>query len=258
MNAQRSIFTPTRGVSLHMKLRNHNIDKSLDELNSIYAVNIDSFSDFFDKWLYLVEPTVRHDILLYKQEKDRHRKLASFLLSRFLAKKFLGITKYNISTNPFGKPFFKDYPNFCYNLSHSGKWVVAAVSDKSIGIDVEMIHTLNDFLDIAKRFYSTVEYNSLLECQENSRLDLFYNIWTKKESMIKAIGKGLSIPLSSFNVPLGAKGNIDYEGHRWWIYTPSFIDADYKISFCTYENKEIFSPVKYIALNTLLEASSFE
>lgn len=36
-----------------------------------------------------------------------------------------------------GKPFLLDYKEVHYNLSHSGDWILCAVSDQPVGIDIQ-------------------------------------------------------------------------------------------------------------------------
>ena len=219
--------------------------------NSIFAVNIENFAGHFKDGLSLVEPAIQQDILRFRQEKDRHRKLISSLLLRFFVRNFLNLSKYCVSKNKFGKPYLQDYPDFHFNLSHSGNWVIGAVSDTPLGVDVEKVSTFHDYMGIAKRFYSEKEYSFLLGHDEKSRIEIFYDIWTKKESLIKAVGDGLSIPLKSFNVPLNADGMIKYNEVEWNVSTPAFNDEHYKLAICFSSNEAV--TVKYIIVNELVK-----
>jgi 4'-phosphopantetheinyl transferase len=71
-----------------------------------------------------------------------------------------------------------------------------------LGIDLEFVKKDIPFLDIAKHFFSQFEYQELLSTPEISRIQAFYHGWTRKEAFIKAKGKGLSIPLDSFDVSI--------------------------------------------------------
>ena len=53
-------------------------------------------------------------------------------------------------------------------------------------------------MDIAKRYFHITEFNALLDCDPSVRLSRFFDLWTLKESYIKAVGKGLHLPLDSF------------------------------------------------------------
>jgi 4'-phosphopantetheinyl transferase len=85
-----------------------------------------------------------------------------------------------------------------FNHSHSGQWIVSAISDAPIGVDVEMVCEIN--LGIAERFFSEQEILDLNMLPLEARMDYFFELWTMKESYIKAEGQGLSLPLSSFTV----------------------------------------------------------
>lgn len=92
------------------------------------------------------------------------------------------------------KPMLTNGPNF--NISHSGSFVVCALSrDSKVGIDIEQIKPIpmSDF----ENCFCNDELTSIAASQEP--LIEFYNIWTKKESIIKADGRGLHIPLTEVN-----------------------------------------------------------
>lgn len=111
------------------------------------------------------------------------------------------------------------------NLSHSGDWAVCAVSDGSVGIDIERVKTAD--IAIAKRFFTPQEYNYI----KNSALqdDAFFEMWVRKESFIKAVGKGLAIPLSSFSV-LGE--TVEYGGRTYRFKRYCIKDKSYKLCVC--------------------------
>ena len=94
-------------------------------------------------------------------------------------------------TDENGKLYIPD-SNIYVNLSHSGKYAVCAVSDKPIGIDIQLCDKAD--MEIAKRFFAPDE----VEYLENG--GDFFEIWVKKESFIKAVGMGLGMSLKSFSV----------------------------------------------------------
>ena len=77
-----------------------------------------------------------------------------------------------------------------FNMSHSGKYVVIAVSDVDVGIDVE--HKAKNYRQVAKRFFCEEEYRSICACpDETEQKQCFLEIWTKKEAYIKLTGLGM-------------------------------------------------------------------
>ncbi len=104
--------------------------------------------------------------------------------------------------NPFGKPFVdangSRLPEF--NLSHAGRVILVGLCDgRCVGIDVEEIRPIDDLLSIARSQYTPQEYAFIL-AQPSGRLErAFFRCWTRKEAYVKALGKGLSIQLNSFD-----------------------------------------------------------
>lgn len=90
----------------------------------------------------------------------------------------------------FGKPYLADYPDFHYNISHSGDYAVAVYSNKNdIGIDIEKIRPFN--IRVAEKCFSEVQLQKLISADRDKQEELFILFWTQKEAMIKA--DGLSI-----------------------------------------------------------------
>lgn len=147
----------------------------------------------------------RLKILRFQNPKDKKRSLAAELLIRMAAFHSLGIAplRTKISYNEYGKPYIANVRGFKFNVSHSGNYVVLAKSSQKIGIDIEY-RKETDF-SVAKRCYTEAEYTYVTSFDSpEQRLDAFYQLWTLKESYIKAIGKGLKIPLRSIEFEIGA------------------------------------------------------
>lgn len=108
----------------------------------------------------------------------------------------------NFSYNEFGKPFLEN-KSLYFNISHSHKLALLAVNlIFDLGVDIEWMHRKTNLLEIGERFFSPNEYNELTSLPEELQQQGFFNCWTRKESYIKARGKGLGIPLSKFEVSL--------------------------------------------------------
>lgn len=113
----------------------------------------------------------------------------------------LGVPQKNrkISYGVNGKPYLSDMPELFFNLSHSGSQVMCALSDCEVGCDVEQIKDRG--LKIAGRFFTAGEYQLISEKETpEERNEMFYRLWTLKESFMKAAGLGMKLPLDSFEI----------------------------------------------------------
>ncbi len=92
-------------------------------------------------------------------------------------------------------------PALSFNLSHSGSWALLAVAmEGDLGVDIEEIRSFDDFESLARNTFSPAETGALLRLPEASRLEGFFACWARKESLIKADGRGLGVPLDGFEV----------------------------------------------------------
>jgi len=94
------------------------------------------------------------------------------------------------------KPFLPDHPRIHFNLSHSENMVLAVFAETEVGCDIE--YTKEADLKIAKRFFCPEEYEFLARLEGEEQNSAFYQLWTLKESFIKAAGMGMELPLNSF------------------------------------------------------------
>lgn len=161
--------------------------------------------------------------------------VAGELLARFSVARFIGHagTEINLTFGEKGKPHISNLSNIHFNISHSGNYVVCAVSEKELGIDVERIRKVN--LRVAERFFSPSEISDLMAQPENLRMHYFITLWTIKESYLKAIGKGLSQPLNSFTI---VKAGNSYqltgnqEAEQYCIETQQ-LSPEYMMAVCS-------------------------
>lgn len=109
-----------------------------------------------------------------------------------------------LDENPFGKPFVANSAErISFNVSHSKGTILIGLSrQETVGVDVEHIDAGIDVLEIAQSAFTAKEIERLKALSSpNERRRAFYRCWTQKEAITKADGRGLSLPLSSFEVP---------------------------------------------------------
>ena len=166
-------------------------------------------------------------------ENKRYVEQMSWLMLKQIIYNHSGrtITKRDIGRNRYGKPFLKGITDLHFNISHSGCWIVTVVDNMPIGVDVELILPVD--YKLIKNFLSDIEYRDLMD--SSSPVDYFYDLWTLKESYIKAVGKGLSIPLDSFMIRK-SDGTFKIESSapikEKWFFKQYDFDKNYKLSLC--------------------------
>ena len=101
---------------------------------------------------------------------------------------------YKIKYQKKGKPYFKDYKELNFNITHSGKYVACAISDKPIGIDME--GNRKDVCSVARRFFNKDESEWVCMAEsESEQKERFLKIWTFKEAYSKMTGDGIALCL---------------------------------------------------------------
>ena len=190
-------------------------------------------SDDFNYLLNFISTARQERIKGFKFFKDAQRCLFGEILARYAICRRLSIknTELKFTRNEYGKPTILEPEGLCFNISHSGDWVVCAVDNKPIGVDVEFIKPID--LNIARRFFSSDEYHDLIN--KENKIKYFYMLWTLKESYVKAVGKGLSIPLKSFSFKIKNNDEIqfytqnEFSGCSFWQHE---IDQKHIVSVC--------------------------
>lgn len=222
----------------------------------IYAVKISDINDErLNELCLFINTEKKSKIERFTIKKDKIRTLIGDLLIRSIIVEKLGIKNKKIifNKNEYGKPYLKDYINFNFNISHSGEFVVCAIDDKPIGIDIEQIKHM-EYEDIAESFFSVSEFEYIAKADLRSRAKRFYEIWTLKESYIKCCGQGLSMPLKSFSINISEYDNIrvgtNNECNKL-IFSLIDIDLDYKMAVCS-ANEVISNNIIMIEQNNLI------
>lgn len=147
----------------------------------------------------------------FKFEKDQRLNILARSALRLLAGQYLNCTPVSIQMGyeEYDKPYFLDYPELKFNVSHSGEMIVLAfIQQFELGVDVEYIKTDFEVMDIADNFFAHDEIQNLKEVEKELQFEAFYRCWTRKEAFIKAKGSGLSFPLADFSVSIGEKAKL--------------------------------------------------
>lgn len=122
-----------------------------------------------------------------------------------------------------GKPYLKDRKDMFFNLSHSGDYVLCAVSDREVGADIQKRHD-RDVTGILRKILNSRE-----------QTDDFFLLFSAKEAFVKCMGDGLSRDFSHLLVePLKKKVTDTVTGESLSLLQFRD-DGEYVITVCSRE-----------------------
>ncbi len=150
----------------------------------------------------------------FERERDRRDFAVAHALLRFTLSSHWCIAPrdWRFEADADGKPQLSPSlgDDLSFNLSHTDGLVACAVTRVApVGVDVEKVQG-TFALDIAREFFSAAEIAALEQCPEALQQERFIEIWTLKESYIKAIGKGLALPLDRFAFAFDEPGRLRF------------------------------------------------
>jgi 4'-phosphopantetheinyl transferase len=207
------LFYQKRSIEL---LRQNKQDRTWQKPDNFTSL---SGSDV-DIWSARLAPPLMQDLtgILSTYEKKRSQQLRfdrdklRYVFSRGILR--LILSKYleespdqiEIVIGPHGKPALSQWEgkySIHFNLSHSHEWVLYSITRVGeIGVDVEKMREVPDMEKIIGRFFSVRERAAFNDLPPSERKQAFFNCWSRKEALIKAMGGGLSLPLDQFDVSI--------------------------------------------------------
>jgi len=168
----------------------------------VYFIDVNVADDVLETLANLLTIPERTRADRYRFPDDRRRSIVARAATRRFIGRYLGADPATliIDEEEFGKPVLRARA-IEFNASHSGDLVALAFArDTAVGIDVERRRQLTDTLALARRYFSAEEV-AIVE-QAADIADAFFAIWTAKEAIVKASGKGIGTgDLHGFTVP---------------------------------------------------------
>jgi 4'-phosphopantetheinyl transferase len=209
-------------------------------LTEVYGIELlpdEQFGKLRQQLLAKVPESSRSKSGRYAQVRDVQRSLLGEVLTRHLLRRVCGKLPEDMvfTTGEKGKPEPAGFRGIHFNISHSGDWVVVSLSPGAVGVDVERMRKVPE--GVANRFFSEKEKNWLASAiDEKEKAEIFFTLWTLKESFLKAIGTGLTRSLSTFTIVNDARGLFSLEDDlgsgRYYLKNWPFREG-YKLSACS-------------------------
>lgn len=131
----------------------------------------------------------------FVQPEDAQRYIAAHGALRNLLFMHTGIPprELEFTKNEFGKPALVNpdcAASIHFNLSHSGRYIVIALSKQPIGVDVELVENDFTFRGLLPHYFSPTEAHYITTSP--SPVNAFFRAWTCKEALGKGLGSGIS------------------------------------------------------------------
>lgn len=158
---------------------------------AVYRVAWADFLPLPASLLALVPADERARAARYVQPADQARFLVGRAALRYLLGQQLGLlpAAVPLTLTSFGKPRLAAPSGIHFNFSHSGAWVVLVLAPFEVGIDVEEVRPDFDYSEIASYHFGPASRQYLQQSADPR--GAFYYLWTRREALAKAIGRGL-------------------------------------------------------------------
>ncbi len=131
-----------------------------------------------------------------------------------------------------GRPYIKN-TKYDFNISHSLDAVACGIiHNGKIGIDIEAIHDIN--IEEYRSILTDAEYSILNKHKKQN--DEFIKLWTTKESVLKADGRGFYADIKKLSI-LNQAALLE---NKMWYNNLYNIDEHYYLSVSTNEIVEPF------------------
>ncbi|WP_373514969.1 4'-phosphopantetheinyl transferase superfamily protein [Persicitalea sp.] len=127
----------------------------------------------------------------YHRRDDRLRSLYTRSLLRILVGRYTNQDPLaiHLTKGLRNKPELPNNLGWHVNAAHSGNWILLAIGRDRVGIDVEEIKPDFAFTDVIPISFIAQE-REYIEADGKSTVR-FYELWTRKEAFVKAIGSGI-------------------------------------------------------------------
>jgi 4'-phosphopantetheinyl transferase len=173
------------------------IQLSSNTISVYYGQTKHPNSDFQSDWRIL-DKQEQHQALQFKNDVLQQRYIAVHAKLRVLLARTLHQVPNSIVIHKtaHGKPYLADYPEWAFNLSHSGNvFAIAIGTHCQLGIDLEIHKHRANIVGLINKCFAPEEVDYFKQLSEAIKTAEFYRFWTRKEAFVKATGFGIALGL---------------------------------------------------------------
>jgi 4'-phosphopantetheinyl transferase len=138
----------------------------------------------------------------YKIDRVRHRFIVARATLRRVLARYLAIKVEHVvfTLGEYGKPFLSsqlEHQGLVFNLSHSVDMLAIVVgSNQQLGVDIERHKSISSLSGLVHKCFSENELDYWQNLPESTKQSAFYDIWTRKEAFVKAVGRGVALGMN--------------------------------------------------------------
>jgi len=175
---------------------------------------------------------------------DRRRDLAARALARTVLSRYAPVAPetWVFEADAHGRPRIcspRTAASLEFNIAHSGDLVVVGVAPGTpLGVDAEHLARGTDTTAL-ERYFSPLEIEQLRALPAHARRLRFFELWTLKESYLKARGVGLRLPLHSLTFELPGSGAVRLvlaagvaDSASRWAFAQFTLRDEYVLAVC--------------------------
>ena len=172
----------------------------------VWATVLAAPANILEGLFHHLSPDEKERANKFKFEKHRNRYIAGRGVLRTILGQYLSVDpadlRFVYAEN--GKPTLAEEiagAGIHFNLAHTGELALLAVTRIGrIGVDVESVRSVKNVDELVARFFSSRENALFQKVPEENKPAAFFNLWTRKEALLKATGEGITRSLSLVEV----------------------------------------------------------
>lgn len=185
MNLRTDTIAPPRGIEIH-----------------VWHLNLAVAPTDRDALGGVLTAAERHRCSQFRSDLHKQRFIATQGALRCLLSCYTGIAPHAIQfeRNEHGKPRLAGTEpdrGLVFNVSHSGDHALFAVGvEMALGVDLEIRRPLTHIEGLVERCFAPSEQDHWRSLPPSRQSAAFFDVWTRKEAFIKAVGRGLGLGLT--------------------------------------------------------------
>lgn len=172
----------------------------------LWRIDLSGAVTLSDRYLSLLSPEEQAQAQRCRPGHPREHFTVGRACLRLLLGNTLGVVSgsVEISAGVHGKPEISgdERQGLSFNVAHSKNTILIALGRQgALGVDIEYFDRRIDIMEVSRSNFTENETRFLASIEDpGARVRTFYQYWTRKEAIAKADGRGLLLPLSSFDV----------------------------------------------------------